>query len=317
MKNRRAIAPDSFCRKEFGINFETISIKHAFINYNIAYPPWENRWYFGSIDLRKIGLGNLVLHSEMMSTISPGIWLDGDLVDLLIGLYIMKSGRNDVQAISCYNIQRIFRPKLFVDLMKDETNTMFTNPQQIWMSAMNVTIGVSPCCEGYKGNHWVLIIVDFLQKKFFYIDPKESSSKYASEMMKVFLTNIKALMATRGIRFDEFGWEDDSKCLKHELQKDRFNCGIFTIKYARCYLEGSKLSGFTNMSYERIRMKYEALTSLQETCFHCPSRSDGKLACSVCSRSCCNECSNGNKYHYIPETGICEICSVLLTSEIL
>uniref|UniRef100_T1GPT8 Ubiquitin-like protease family profile domain-containing protein n=1 Tax=Megaselia scalaris TaxID=36166 RepID=T1GPT8_MEGSC len=191
--------------KDEQLNSLQIHPDHKFINYELISLEGKTKFFIGKIaDLSVIGLDIQAITAEMLAVLNPDIWLDADTIAILIGLYIERSGQRNVRLVSSYNIKYLLEPGKIQSVSRNSGLAfILSNTNGIWICPLHTMGSTTPCRTIIDGNHWVLMILDFQAKKFFYLDPLKARSSCAAEVKTTVLSNLKFICSANGKTFDD------------------------------------------------------------------------------------------------------------------
>lgn len=296
--------------KDEQLNSLQIHPDHKFINYELISLEGKTKFFIGKIaDLSVIGLDIQAITAEMLAVLNPDIWLDADTIAILIGLYIERSGQRNVRLVSSYNIKYLLEPGKIQSVSRNSGLAfILSNTNGIWICPLHTMGSTTPCRTIIDGNHWVLMILDFQAKKFFYLDPLKARSSCAAEVKTTVLSNLKFICSANGKTFDDKNWLDHTWALHHQLQVDGFNCGLFVTKYAQAFLRNKKLNRFESTHVERVKSKKLIMESIISfhICIYCGTEENLSLPCNICKRISCNNCLA--KATILKKYSKCDIC---------
>uniref|UniRef100_A0A8D9A7M9 Ubiquitin-like protease family profile domain-containing protein n=2 Tax=Cacopsylla melanoneura TaxID=428564 RepID=A0A8D9A7M9_9HEMI len=164
----------------------------------------------------------------------------------------------------------------------------------------------------YQQNHFTLMILDFHRREFVYLDPftvNYQSTKQTVMLMRNTLDIIKQIInlnceVTYELHIEE--WKIGNKKYTHlPAQRDTYNCGVYTIYYARKIIETLKSlpSEFevTNSDpkiCEKLRpilieKVLEVSDSIRDRCILCLTKKSGTFVE-------CGRCRNWFHVHCLP-----------------
>lgn len=241
------------------------------------------------------------------------------MLEAVIAIFI-KDSDLDAFLVPTIISQSLFDPEMFENMLRTIHDrhafhaSFMQNTKDVWICPINVCVGIDPWKKAAVLNHWVLLIVDFKSKKIYYFDPLIPKYKNIDELKEVFLHRMGLIKKKLGQPFDNEGWTEGSSCIKHETQKDAYNCGMFVAHYAKAYLQNMPMNAVGNMNTERVYFKYLLLSKMSSTecCFYCNRTvTVDDSHCQFCERKCCTICSKNKYYKYIHEQHSCEICEWL------
>ena len=151
---------------------------------------------------------DLSLQSEDYSTLLEQRYLSNFLIEFVINLILKDDVAKEYQLIISEVGTSIFCLQ----------NSSYINLFNILSSSKYIIIPIN-----VNSNHWCIIFLELEKKKFFFCDPmtnSASNSKYFNIFLKLKLPGINI-----------FDWREES--VKHNIQTDDFNCGIYIIYF--CY----------------------------------------------------------------------------------
>lgn len=151
-----------------------------------------------------------------------------------------------------------------------------------------------------NGNHWMLVVVDFILRIFTLIDPMNSFSisdeVYFTEF-KVFLEQLKTKANPKLSKIEADSYKLNkwiNKNVPHDLQTDNDNCGTFVIMYIERYLQGASMINLDSPIDYRVRCKNKIIQHVETNlCLYCGSSklSKAQFKCLSCERLICSKCS--------------------------
>eukprot|EP00736_Rhodelphis_marinus_P011359 Rmarinus@m.2196 len=86
--------------------------------------------------------------------------------------------------------------------------------------------------------HWLLVVIDFSTQEVVTYDSSGSGNLSMADSM---IQKAKKLCELRKLPFSLEGWTVENK--QCEKQTDGHNCGLFTLKFLDCVVEGRSPSG--------------------------------------------------------------------------
>ena len=115
-----------------------------------------------------------------------------------------------------------------------------------------------------KNNHWVAIIIDMKLAKFQLIDPLEASEKKS----QIFFDSWVEYYNKRN-DFLINKWIQNAKNVKHPIQKDKFNCGVYVCLIIKQYIsKNTNKIEFKNTEEDMIIFRKLIAETLDFNCIH-------------------------------------------------
>lgn len=157
-----------------------------------------------------------------------------------------------------------------------------------------------------KDHHYSLIVLDFLQNHFYYIDPLGSTTEKARVMLNKFENFIDTLNVYQK---NYSNLSNINIILKHHvLQKDSYNCGIYILHFIKCIINNFDFMSDFNPDEERIILKNMLLRSslsMKEYCLQC-----GRKIMSFANTSHCQQCKRYTENNCCKFEKLCPLCEI-------
>lgn len=316
-KVRKIVVSHDDWLERFNFNFELLPAKLKFINFNITFPTYQNRWFLGdNPQLHVFGSFIQGVTSDLLQCLQPKKYLSDVALETIISVYLKNIQGHNAVLIPCNVVSCIFDPKIFMHTF-DPSNlhcwqaNILNQTHGTWICPLNISVGVEPWKSSRRKNHWVLFIVDFQQKEVFYFDPLKKRYQNIELLKATFLERMAKILGFSNLPFDSVGWRERSSEIDQDVQKDAYNCGMFVAKYAESYLKKENFKNLGDMDVERTYVSYMLLSEMTtETCFYCSRAvTTSDIHCPTCEKKCCDNCGHNKFYKFIKEQNICELCA--------
>jgi Ulp1 family protease len=113
----------------------------------------------------------------------------------------------------------------------------------------------------HKANHWTLIKVDFEERQITYLDSMYSNLQKYDDFVQVRLQAVRTSLTNRMVRLPhlsrnipEEAWVLISDGVGVSIQRNTFDCGVFTLMMADFITLGFQIDGLVPISRAYRRM---------------------------------------------------------------
>ncbi|XP_061993671.1 ubiquitin-like-specific protease 1A [Rosa rugosa] len=199
---------------------------------------------------------NVEITVKDLRCLKPRRWLGDEVINVYFQL-LKERERRDPKFLKCHFFSTFFYNKLI--------NGGY-NSVRIWTSKRNLGYSLLDCDQIFipihKEDHWCLAVINKVEQKFQYLDSLKGEDNKVMEVLqaKYYVDELK----------DKSGEVTDVSFWKHEFVKDlpeqknldfnKFDCGVFMIKYADHYSRGSELCfNQDDIPYFRLKTAKEIL----------------------------------------------------------
>ncbi|CAH1170962.1 unnamed protein product [Phaedon cochleariae] len=226
------------------------------------------------------------------ASLDNGKWLTNFVIDITLNLL---NSDNKYQIIPQEIANVIFSP--------DELSESFLNRISLHKSHLAIPLLINQ-------NHHCLIIIDFIELTFAFMDPFNSNAEKTASYLELFKKFAEAYNQVKNV---PIAIDLNVIVYKHAVQKDSFNCGMFCIKFFECILNGSDKTRATKMEQYRNEIKYLILNRSDDVwnrCLICSRIGDRNESnnCANCKRLVHNECLSVGAESFINQN-VCRLCA--------
>ena len=217
-------------------------------------------------------LNDIPVTREKMLCLRPGEWLNDEVInffmELLKGRTAARSGAAAAAASASgaasgeAALPRVhfFNTLFYAKLTKDERGYDYSGVKRWTRKNKLFEQDMLVCPVHVHGNHWVLAVVNFRDKRFEYYDSLKGSEGQCLKNLRKYLKDesLDKLKAT----WDDTGWTDHNFRDGTPQQRNGWDCGVFMCKTADYLSQEGKLE-FTqqDMDYFRRRLVVEIRNS--------------------------------------------------------
>ncbi|XP_061999000.1 ubiquitin-like-specific protease 1A [Rosa rugosa] len=191
---------------------------------------------------------NIKITGENFRCLKPRAWLNDEVINVYLKLLKEREKRDPNKFLKCHFFSTFFYKKLI-------NEGKVYNSVRRWTSKHNLGYSLIDCDKIFvpihKGDHWCLAVINKADQKFQYLDSRKGKDEEVMEVLaKYYVDELK----------DKSEEEIDVSFWKREFVKDlpedfnRFDCGMFMIKYADYYSKGSELC-FNQDDMPHFRLK--------------------------------------------------------------
>lgn len=200
-------------------------------NSNFAIADYYTR-YFEHCELKTLDYSD---YSTLSSGTTGAMYLTNFIIDLCVGCFLAETvNTTQLTAINCNTASIIFKT-CYKSLEEAETQ----NPKIFKIIPDLHGLVIMPFNTGTQ--HWVLAVADMRTKIFTFLDPQGSTLEKATMYLAYFINAV--------IHYCQFKKKDTklsqnwrlNKSLKHPIQTDTFNCGIFILMFAEKLINNDSL----------------------------------------------------------------------------
>jgi len=217
-------------------------------------------------------LNNIPVTREKVLCLRPGEWLNDEVInffmELLKGRTAARSGAAAAAASASGEASgeaalprvHFFNTLFYAKLTKDERGYDYSGVKRWTRKNKLFEQDMLVCPVHVHGNHWVLAVVNFRDKRFEYYDSLKGSEGQCLKNLRKYLKDesLDKLKAT----WDDTGWTDHNFRDGTPQQRNGWDCGVFMCKTADYLSQEGKLE-FTqqDMDYFRRRLVVEIRNS--------------------------------------------------------
>lgn len=202
---------------------------------------------------------NLELTQFDLQNLSPGTWLDDNVINFYFEL-ISERARRDLQATNKPDFAKLkihMLPSFFFEKLQRERSysgvkkwSNKSNIKVLDMDKVFIPININQ-------NHWCLAVINFLKHRFEYYDPMGGHSpRLLFEYLRDYVlheANLWGRAAGTASGFNLDGWYD--VIVKNiPQQKNGYDCGVYVCTFADLLSENMPLS-FSQEHIDTIRLR--------------------------------------------------------------
>lgn len=199
---------------------------------------------------------NIVITREVLQCLSPGAWLNDEVINLYLELLKEREKREPKKFLKCHFFSTFFYKKLISGKHGYDFKAV-----KRWTTQRKLGYALSECDKIFvpihKEIHWCLAVINVKDESLQYLDSLGGLDNYALKMLARYLADEVKDKNAKTI--DTQYWRKESVD-DLPLQKNGWDCGMFMLKYADFYSRGLKLCfGQEHMAYFRKRTALEIL----------------------------------------------------------
>ena len=204
-------------------------------------------------------LNNIPVTREKVLCLRPGEWLNDEVINFFMELL---KGRAAARSSGDAALPRVhfFNTLFYAKLTKDERGYDYSGVKRWTRKNKLFEQDMLVCPVHVHGNHWVLAVVNFRDKRFEYYDSLKGSEGQCLKNLRRYLKDesLDKLKST----WDDTGWTDHNFRDGTPQQRNGWDCGVFMCKTADYLSQEGKLE-FTqqDMEYFRRRLVVEIRNS--------------------------------------------------------
>ena len=173
---------------------------------------------------------NLIRKEDFQKLLEGG-WLSNSVIDSAIHSYMDIQRRNSYLNIRCIDSYDLFTGRV------NETHVLSSVEFSNRTLLMPITL---------SGVHWCLVIANFRDKTYQYLDPLRPQQSAENNMIK-FLSAVNARNKVCPEKIDTSGWTTAKvPQLPEQSQDDADNCGVYVILYALLHMSAITSSEFVD-----------------------------------------------------------------------
>lgn len=145
-------------------------------------------------------------------------------------------------------------------------------------------------------SHFTLVVVDFENKTFSYLDPMGTTEESTKKMFDKFTKFAQKLNIYNNLSNKILVNELRIATINHVKQKDSYNCGIYVLKFIKSISNRKPLSIEFDPNEERNEIKLylvEKSVDMTNICLKCGKtimNNENVSHCKICKRICENTC---------------------------
>ncbi|KAL7080917.1 hypothetical protein ACP275_14G008400 [Erythranthe tilingii] len=173
---------------------------------------------------------NIDITGENLQCLSPGGWLNDDVINLYLVLLKEREERESHKFLKCHFFNTFFYKKLISGGGYNfQSVRKWTTQKKLGYSLLDCEKIFVPI---HQGAHWCLAIINKKDKKFEYLDSlKGFDMQVLHVLAKYYVDEVKDKNKED---VDITSWKAEF-VTKHPEQENGFDCGVFMIKYVDFY----------------------------------------------------------------------------------
>lgn len=274
-----------------------------------------NRLYLGTMEKELNShyfLKYKYLAGEDFKSLNEKTWLTNDVIEKILAIMINDCNKNLSYTVINTTVSTCL---IRFRILPQDIPT----PSNIWVMPYQLLLGSCQLCDdrcracgqnknckcnpkfcSHRIEHWILIMIDFPNKKFTWLDSLESNPNIKQK------ANSMCDML-RTLNLSREGWNIYTP--QHDVQIDGYNCGIYVCMFFENILKEKEL---TNLKIKDARCKYKELLlrKLDKSilCIYCSSSQSLVNFCKICAQGICSRCVK-HSHNMLSSEVNCEICT--------
>lgn len=199
---------------------------------------------------------NIEISRKALQCLKPGGWLNDEVINLYLELLKERERSEPNKFLKCHFFNTFFYKKL----TSGERGYDFRAVRR-WTTKNKLGYTLIECEKVFvpihKDIHWCLAVINIKDNSFQYLDSFGCMDSHALQILEKYL--MQETQDKCGIEIDTTSWKKES-INDLPLQKNRWDCGMFMIKYIDFYSRGLNIFfSQDHMAYFRKKTAVEIL----------------------------------------------------------